>query len=131
MSKPEIIIAYISPEIESQQRERIAEMLRMRMIQTTDNIHCATVIIEPRKNVTVADIAEILIEQTQQDLDEMTKQIIAQHMHDLEQDAAAVGQQVEPKKNKHSKFIQPRNLTKFNNIKQMQKRAMFNRTRNK
>lgn len=131
MSKPEIIIAYISPEIESQQRERIAETLRMRMIQTTDNIHCATVIIEPKKNVTIANIAEILIEQTQQDLDEMTKQIIAQHMHDLGQHAAAVEQQVEPKKNKHSKFIQPRNLTKFNNIKQMQKRAIFNRTRNK
>jgi len=130
MSKPEIIIAYISPDIESQQHERIAEMLRMRMIQTTDNVHCATVIIEPKKNVTVADIVEILVEQSRQDLDKMTEQIIAQHMHDLEQHAVVVERQVEPK-NKHSKFIQPRNLTKFNNIKQMQKRAIFNRTRNK
>jgi len=134
MSKPEIIIAYISPEIESQQRERIAETLRMRMIQTTDNIHCATVIIEPRKNMTIADIAKKLVELTVQEVNELAT-IMKTEEEMMSNLTIPIIEQplelIEPKKNKHSKFIRQQNLKKFTTIKQMQKRAMFNRTKHK
>ena len=132
MSKPEIIIAYISPDIESQQRERIVEMLRMRMIQTTDDIHCASVIIEPRKNMTIADIAEKLVERTVQEVNELATIMKEEMMSNLP--IPIIEQQfelIESKAYKQTKFIHPHNLKKFNAIKQIQKQTLFNRTKHK
>lgn len=128
----DIVIAYISPDMESQLRERTLEVLRMRMIQTTDDINKATVVIHsaqqmPGPGMTLAELAEKLVEQTRTEVFELKEQLCPPIIPIVENEPYAP---CEKQKNKHTKFIQ--NYTKqYNQTKQRQQTRFFQRTKHK
>ncbi len=131
MSKPEIIIAYISPDIESQMREKIAEVLRKRMIQTTDDIKKATVVIHttqqvPSPGITLAEIAEKLVEQTKTELFQLKEQLLGFIPPVVNEQPVLYTKQ----KNKHNPFVQ-NYVKQYKQIKQKQQARFLTRTKHK
>lgn len=132
MSKPEIIIAYISPDIESQMREKIAEVLRKRMIQTTDDIKKATVVIHttqqvPGPGITLAEIAEKLVEQTKTELFQLKEQLELGFIPPVVNEQPIL--YTKPK-NKHNPFVQ-NYVKQYKQIKQKQQARFLTRTKHK
>ena len=126
----DIIIAYISPDIESQMREKITEVLRMRMIQTTDDIKHATVVIHsaqqmPGPGMTLDELAEKIVEQTRTEIFQLKEQLCPPVIPIVENEPYVP---CEKQKNKHTKFIQ--NYTKqYNQTKQKQQTRFLTRTK--
>ena len=123
----DIIIAYISPDIESQMREKITEVLRMRMIQTTDDIEHATVVIHsaqqmPGPGVTLAELAEKIVEQTRTEIFELKEQL------DKSLIPPVVNEQPVLTKKQHTKNIQ-NYVKQYKQTKQRYQTRFFNRTK--
>ena len=117
----DIIIAYISPDIESQMREKIAERLRIRQIRTTTDVNKATLVISclqqiQEPSLTLSELAESLIQQTAQEIVEL-KDLMYQDISHKTQ------------KIKHQKHVYV--LKQYKQIQQRQKRIFFNRTKYK
>ena len=115
----DIVIAYISPDIESQMRERILEVLRMRMIQTTTNKEQATVFITtpnqiPGPGLPLSELAEKTVQQTVQEIVELKDLMYEDIPHKTQ-------------KPKHTKPVYA--LKQYKQTKQRQKRMFFNRTK--
>ena len=92
------------------------------------------IIIKPRKNMTIADIAEKLVELTAAEVNELATIMKMEEEQKSNLSIPIIEQQfelIEPKAYKQTKFIHQLNLKKFNAIKQIQKRTIFNRTHNK
>lgn len=127
-------VVFISNEFDDEQSSKIARVLNAHEIKTTTDISSATIIVKPVKkpqsqnnNLIVTVLAQ-KIEDNTEDIIKMYEQIY-QSMPRIEIPPIEL---LEPKVKKHNKFIQNRDVEKFNKIKQNYKRQVFfHRTRNK
>ena len=72
------IFVYVGTGFSSEQNQEIAEILRIHHIATTNNIHRATVVIQPQtmeKNMTVEEMAEQLVEKSLSEVDKLIDSI--------------------------------------------------------
>lgn len=101
----DIIIVYIPADMESQILERGTEVLRIHIIP----------------GVTLAELAETLVNQTIEKTDELIKEFtMPPHI------------EIAPKKNtKHKQFLLRQSIKRFNIINQYRKQTLFNRTKHK
>lgn len=128
----DIVIAYISPDMESKMRERILEVLRMRMIQTTDDIKKATVVIHstqqmPGPGMTLAELAEKIVEQTRTEIFKLKEQFCPPIIPIVENEPYAP---CKKQKNKHTKFIQ-NYVNQYKQTKQRYQTRFLTRTKHK
>lgn len=111
-------IAFISPKIDEPMRQKIAELLRIHQIATTDTIQNATLIIadvgQPVERMGIADFAEKIIAKYLQKASILNREILL------------LNQKLE--KNK-PEFNMRHPLKQFNQIKQINRQRFFNRTR--
>lgn len=110
------IVVFISPDFESAQQQKIAEMLRIQQIQTTDNMQKATVVLQPDKD---GDTDTTLL-----------RQEIANQHHIFKMMPNIV---IPKPVFKTSKKTYNKNQAKiqFNKIQQRQKQFLINRPRHK
>lgn len=113
-------IAFISPNIDKTMRQKIAELLRIRQIKTTDDIQDATLIIadvgQPVERMGIADFAEKIIAKYLQKVSILNREILL------------LNKKLE--KNK-PEFNMRHPLKQFNQTKQTYRQRFFNRTRYK
>lgn len=139
-------IVFISPDFDSVHFEKIAEMLRIQQIRTTDDIQLATVVIEPHKQsknltvaiickalnqeLTIAKLAEQQVEKTQQELEQLIEQSLTFKIPEvLEFPDIQLLEPKPKKKHKIKNFISQRDLKRYNQTKQTHKQVFLNRTR--
>lgn len=139
-------IVFISPDFDSVNFEKIAEMLRTQQIQTTNDINLATIIIKPHnqpknlivamicnvvnKDLTIAKLVEQQVEKTQQELAQLIEQSMTFKIPEVLDfpDIQLLNPKTK-KKHKVRKFVSQRNLKQYNQTKQTYKQILFNRTR--
>lgn len=109
-------VVFISSDFESAQKQKIAEMLRIRQIQITDNMQNATIILQPKK----AEDTDTLLQ-----LENVIHQYIFEKMPDIVIPKPVLKTHKKTYNQKHAKIIQ------FNKVLQRQKQFLTNRTRNK
>lgn len=125
-------VVFISNEFNAEQSSKIVRVLNAHEIKTTTDINAATIIVKPAKkpqnnNLIVAVLAQ-KIEDNTEDIIKMYEQVY-KFMPQIEIPKIEL---LETKVKKHNKFIQNRDVEKFNKIKQNYKRQVFfHRTRNK
>ena len=109
------IVVFISPDFESAQKQKIAEMLRIQQIQTTDDMQKASVILQPKDAVNT---------------EAALRQEIANHQHIFKMMPNIM---IPKSVFKTRKKTYNKNQTKiqFNKIQQRQKQFLINRTRHK
>ena len=112
------IVVYLSPDIKSAAREKIAEILRIRQIDITDDMNTATVVITSPNQISgpfmsLEELTTTMVEKNQQDVF-----ILMEHnkIPDITQIL---------NKPKNYKIIPNKTFKQFNQIKQKQ---IFNRT---
>ena len=112
------IFVYVGTGFSSEQNQEIAEILRIHHIATTNNIHHATVVIQPQtmeKNMTVEEMEEQLVEKS---LSEVDKLIDSIHIN-------------KPQVQGTRKKSYTQANEKYKQIKQIYKQKIFNRTKHK
>lgn len=112
------IIAYVGPGFSEAETQKIAEMLRIRQIETTTLAENATLIICVPKDVpgfgmTLEKCAETIVEKYHQEIKKLDAQL---HILDIPQPTQ--------KKNKYPHFVSQRAMKRYNQTKQ----KLFNRT---
>ncbi len=144
------IIVFISPKFTDADKEKIAESMRIHEIETTTDPNVATAILEPSlkkttpktigmvlenapQNLTLADIAQIVIDQTRGEIFE-----IKQHMEHMEYiknvviPEVSAAQTALPKKSYHKKtHTYDASKKQFNYINKIRNKTVFNRTKHK
>ena len=144
------IIVFISPKFTDADKEKIAESMRIHEIEITTDPNIATAILEPSlkkttpktigmvlenapKNLTLADIAQILVEQTRGEIFELK-----QHMEQMEYiknvviPEVSAAQTALPKKSYHKKtHTYDTSKKQFNYINKIRNKTVFNRTKHK
>jgi len=144
------IVVFISPDFTDADKEKIAESMRTHKIETTTDPNVATAILEPSlkkttpktvgmvlenapKNLTLADIAQIVVDQTRGEIFELK-----QHMEHMEYiknvviPEVSAAQTVLPKKSHHNKLRSygPQKQ-QFRNTNNIRNRKIFNNLRHK
>ena len=119
-------IVIISPDIEPELREKIAEILRIRQIQTTDDMNQATVVILspnqiPGPGIPLAITTEEIIKQYEHKIFEL-KQKNFNGIFDVPLPT--------PKNKKHKKSVHPY-VQKYNKFQQRQRAKFLTRTKHK
>ena len=112
------IIAYVGPGFSKAESQKIAEILRMRQIETTTMAENATLVICAPKDVpgfgmTLEKFAETIIEKYHQKIKKLDAQL---HILDIPHTMQ--------KKNKYPHFVAQRAIKQYNQTKQ----KLFNRT---
>lgn len=111
------IVAFIAPSVDDSVRQKLAELLRIRQIATTDNVQNATLIIadveQPVEHMSIADFAERLVDNKIQEILKMKREILLFNQ--------------QPQKIKPDLNIRPP-LKQFIQTKQIHKQRVFNRT---
>jgi len=144
------IVVFISPKFTDADKEKIAESMRTHKIKTTTDPNVATAILEPSlkkttpktigmvlenapQNLTVADIAQIVVEQTRGEIFELK-----QHMEQMEYIKNMIIPEVlptppVPSKKSHHKNWPAHNAAKqqFRNTNNIRNRKIFNNLRHK
>ena len=144
------IVVYISPNFTDADKEKIAESMRTHEIETTTDPNIATAILEPSlkkttpktigmvlenapQNLTLADIAQIVVEQTRGEIFELK-----QHMEQMEYIKNVVIPEVSatqtalPKKSHHNKLrTYESQKQQFRNTNNIRNRKIFNNLRHK
>ena len=127
-------VVFISNEFDDEQSSKIARVLNAHEIKTTTDISSATIIVKPVKKPQSQNnnlIVTVLAQKIEDYTEDIMYEQIYQSMPQIEIPPIEL---LEPKtqKHKHNKFIQNRDVEKFNKIKQNYKRQVFfHRTRNK
>lgn len=137
------IVVYISPKFTDSDKEKIAESMRIHKIQTTNDLHCATVILEPNlqktnphsvtmamesapHNLTLAEIAEKIISETQKQIFRL-KENLSDSLPTVIDTPIIL-----PKKSYHKKTHTYNTSKKqFNYINKIRNKTILNRTRHK
>ena len=117
------IIVYLDAGFSSKQKQKIAELLRIHQITTTNNIYCANVVIQPQtmeKNMTIQELATILIKETEIKINDLCDIIKPHKITTLSEI---------PQNKLEKSYIQPNK--KHEQIKQTYKQTVFNRTKHK
>jgi len=119
------IVAFVGSGLTPEQSKKIAEMLRIHNIATTDNIQLATVIIQPQtneKNMTIQEMAMAIVEKTIHDTDAIIYKLLekAPTIIDIPET------QPMPRTKSYIQINQ-----KYNRIKQTYRQNFFNRTKHK
>jgi len=155
------IVVFISPKFTVDDKQKIAELMRTHEIETTTDPNVATAILEPSlkkttpktigmvlenapQNLTLADIAQIVVEQTRGEIFELK-----QHMEQMEYiknfelkqpeyiknmviPEVSAAQTALPKKSYHKKtHTYDTSKKQFNYINKIRNKTVFNRTRHK
>ena len=139
------IVVFISPKFTVDDKQKIAELMRMREIKTTDDRRNATVVLEPvlydkqsehqsiviatdpkKPTATLADIAEKIVDETRGQIFKLKENL----MSDIPEVIAA--SMVLPKKSHHRKNTYPKqSLSNFKSINNIRNNRIFNRTNHK
>ncbi|MBO7509215.1 MAG: hypothetical protein J6T57_02995 [Alphaproteobacteria bacterium] len=119
-------IIFISPDFDSETREKIVRSLGIHNAIITDNIKCATIVINPgkgRPSITMAALALLQMEQTGQDLNMLYFKLPDKlHIPPLPQVA---------KNKKHTIPMQQHALNRFTQTQNTYRQRIFNRTNHK
>lgn len=112
------IIAYVGPGFSEAETQKIAEILRIRQIETTNDQEKATLVIlaptdVPGFGLTLEKCAETIIEKYHQEIKKLDAQL---HILDIPHPMQ--------KKNKYPHFVAQRAMKQYNHTKQ----KLFNRT---
>ena len=140
------IIVFISPKFTDADKEKIAESMRIHEIEITTDPNIATAILEPSlkkttpktigmvlenapQNLTVADIAQILVEQTRGEIFELKQ---PEYIKNVVIPEVSAAQTALPKKSYHKKtHTYDTSKKQFNYINKIRNKTVFNRTKHK
>ena len=140
------IIVFISPKFTDADKEKIAESMRIHEIEITTDPNIATAILEPSlkkttpktigmvlenapKNLTLADIAQILVEQTRGEIFELKQ---PEYIKNVVIPEVSAAQTALPKKSYHKKtHTYDTSKKQFNYINKIRNKTVFNRTKHK
>lgn len=144
------IIVFISPDFTDADKEKIAESMRIHEIETTTDPNVATAILEPSlkkttpkticmvlenapKNLTLADIAQTLVNQTRSEIFELKQHMnYMEHMNNVIIPEVLPAPPVLPKKSHHNKLRTYSTPTQqFKNAKNIRTRTIRNNLRHK
>lgn len=138
------IVVFISPKFTNSDKEKIAESMRIHKIKTTNDLHCATVILEPTlqkttphcvsmvmesapQNLTLTEIAEKIISETQTQLFQLKENIFSATSPSVIDMPITL-----PQKSHHKKtHTYDTSKTRFNYINTIRNKTVFNRTKHK
>ncbi|MBR6838805.1 MAG: hypothetical protein IKM94_04545 [Alphaproteobacteria bacterium] len=135
------IIVFISPKFTDADKEKIAESMRIHKIKTTTDPNIATAILEPSlkkttpktigmvlenapQNLTLADIAQIVIDQPQGQIFKLREDLMA-NIPEVIYDPT-------PNKSHHHKNTYPKqSLSRFKSVNNIRNNKFFTRTKHK
>lgn len=137
------IVVFISPKFTVDDKQKIAELMRMREIKTTDDRRNATVVLEPvlydkqsehqsiviatdpkKTTATLADIAEKLVDETRGQIFKLKEDLMA--------NIPEVIYAPMPNKSHHHKNTYPKqSLSRFKTVNNIRNNKFFTRTRHK
>ena len=140
------IVVFISQKFTDSDREKIAELMRIREIKTTNDRRNATVVLEPvvydrqsedlsiviatepnKPTTTLADIADMLVDETRGQIFKLKEDLIMANIPEIIYQSMTL-----PKKSYHrKKAYQKQSLSKFNSINNMRNNKFFTRTTHK
>lgn len=144
------IVVFISPDFTDADKEKIAESMRIHEIETTTDPNVATAILEPSlkkttpktigmvlenapQNLTLADIAQIVVDQTRGEIFELKQHMdYMEHMNNVIIPEVLPTPPVLPKKSHHNKlrtYGTPKQ--QFTNANNIRNRKIFNNLRHK
>jgi hypothetical protein len=139
------IVVFISSKFSDTDAQKIAELMRIREIQTTNNRRNATVVLEPviydrqsedlsiviatepnKPTTTLADIAEKLITETHGRIFQLREDLMANIPEVI------IEPMILPKKSHHRKqTYQKQSLSRFNSINNIRNNRIYTRTKHK
>ncbi len=144
------IVVFISPDFTDADKEKIAESMRIHEIETTTDPNIATAILKPSlkktttktigmvlenapQNLTLADIAQIVIDQTRGEIFELKQHMdYMEHMNNVIIPEVSAAQTVLPKKSHHNKLrTYGPQKQQFRNTNNIRNRKIFNNLRHK